>query len=118
MAVIVPVVLVGAAIAAAVIMRRRSDYSPAVEIASRMVAGVGGAAAAAFLAVALQGHQGQSVALLTSIAAGAGLCLTSLEVLGLRGAATLIAGVALAGVGGAAAVLGVTSAALSATALR
>ena len=118
MGVIVPVVLIGAASAAAVIMRTRSECSLPLEIASRMAAGVGGAAAAAFLAVALQGHQGLSVALLASVAAGAGICLTSLEVLGLRGAVTFMAAVALAGVGGAAAVLGLSSAALSATALR
>ncbi len=118
MDVVVPVVLIGAVSAAAVIMRVRSAHSLVVEMASRMVAGVGGAAAGGILAVALQGHHEPSVMLLAAAAAGAGLCLTSLEVLGLRGAATFVAVVVLAGVGGAAAALGLSSAALSATVLR
>lgn len=118
MDVIVPVVLIGAASAAAVIMRVRSAHSLVVEMASRMLAGVGGATAAGLLAVALQGYHEPSAAVLAAAAAGAGVCLTSLEVLGLRGAATFVAVVALAGIGGAAAALGLSSAALSATVLR
>lgn len=113
-------IVLGIGIASAVvdIARVRDRATGVAWIAWRLTAGVGGASAAAVLASALQGYQDASLAVVACAVAGAGLCLTTLEIFGATGAATFLAGIVLAGVGGAHVLTLLSSVALSATVLR
>lgn len=112
MSAVVPVVIVGAASAAGVILATQQ-----VRIGPRLVAGVGGAAALACLAVALQSEQDLRIVLATA-GAGAALFLAALEFLGPRTAAAFVVTIALAGIGGAALIVGLSSVALSTAVVR